>query len=107
MIEIVSGDKALRVSPFERENTPDAPAYDWIKTFVEYELPGLRVQYQASFNVGELISLKENLAVLHSGLVNDDKPHDLVFDSTENQLNLIFSPSTSGRGVLVTLTLRP
>lgn len=52
MIEIISDRKILRISPFGRDNTPDIPEYDWIHTYVEYELPELKTQYQASFNVG-------------------------------------------------------
>ncbi|MDC6111101.1 hypothetical protein [Serratia rubidaea] len=107
MIEIVNDRKILRVTPFERENTPDIPQYDWIRTYVEYELPELKAQYQASFNVGELNILKNRLTELHINLVNGGKAQEVVFDSTENQLNLIFTPSSSGRGVLLTLTLRP
>jgi hypothetical protein len=39
--------------------------------------------------------------------VNDGIAQEVVFNSTENQLNLIFSPSSFGQGVLLTLTLRP
>lgn len=107
MIEIINSKKILRVTPFERENTPEIPEYDWIQTYVEYELPELKAQYQASFNVGELNTLKNKLIELHINLVNSGKPQEVVFDSTENQLNLIFSPLSSGQGVLLTLTLRP
>lgn len=107
MIEIVNDRKTLRVTPFERENTPDVPQYDWIQTYVEYDLPELQAQYRASFNVGELSALKDKLTALHISLVKGGKPQEVVFDSTENQLNLIFSPSSFGRGVLLTLTLRP
>lgn len=107
MVEIVNDRKTLRVTPFDRENTPDAPEYDWIKTYVEYELPELKAQYQASFNVGELNTLKEELRNLHANLVNGGKAKEVVFDSTENQLNLVFTQSSFGHGVLLTITLRP
>ncbi|MEX9251227.1 WapI family immunity protein [Pseudenterobacter timonensis] len=107
MIEIISDRKSLRVTPFERDNTPDIPEYDWIQTYVEYELPELKTQYRASFNVGELNALKDKLKELHGSLVNDGKAREVIFDSTENQLNMVFSPSLTGRGVLLTLTLRP
>lgn len=107
MIEIISDRKSLRVTPFERDNTPDIPEYGWIQTYVEYELPELKTQYRASFNVGELNALKDKLKELHGSLVNDGKAREVIFDSTENQLNMVFSPSLTGRGVLLTLTLRP
>jgi hypothetical protein len=107
MIEIINDKKILRVTPFERENTPGIPEYDWIRTYVEYELPELKAQYQASFNAGELSILKNKLTELYVNLVNGAKAQEVVFDSMENQLNLIFSPSHSGQGVLLTLTLRP
>lgn len=107
MIEIINDKKILRVTPFERENTPDIPEYDWIQTYVEYVMPELKAQYQASFNVGELNTLKNKLTELHINLVNGGKAQEVVFNSTENQLNLVFSPSSSGQSVLLTLTLRP
>ncbi|AMQ59361.1 TPA: WapI family immunity protein [Klebsiella aerogenes] len=107
MIEIISDKKILRITAFERENTPNAPAYDWIKTYVEYHLPELNVQYQASFNVGELSELKDNLIALHTHLINEDAHTDVIFESTENQLNLVFTPSSFGHGALMSLTLRP
>lgn len=107
MIEIISDRKSLRVTPFERDNMPDIPEYDWIHTYVEYELPELKTQYRASFNVGELNALKDKLRELHRSLVNDGKVREVIFDSTENQLNMVFSPSLTGRGVLLTLALRP
>ncbi|HCW99663.1 MULTISPECIES: WapI family immunity protein [Pantoea] len=106
MIEIVSGSRTLRLSPFERQNTPDAPAYDWISTYVEYQLPELKTQYQASFCAGELIDLRKNIASLYQGLINGSKLPDVVFDSTENQLNLRFIP-VPYNSIVVELTLRP
>lgn len=82
MIEIISDKKILRISAFERENTPNAPAYDWIKTYVEYRLPELNVQYQASFNVGELSELKDKLIALHTHLINENAHTDVIFEST-------------------------
>jgi len=106
MIEIVSGSRTLRLSPFERQNTPDAPAYDWISTYVEYQLPELKTQYQASFCAGELIDLRKNIASLYQGLIDGSKLPDVVFDSTENQLNLRFIP-VPYNSIVVELTLRP
>lgn len=106
MIEIVSGSRILRISPFERQNTPEVPAYDWIRTYIEYQLPELKTQYQASFCIGELTDFRAGIYSLHQGLINGSKPHDVVFDSTENQLNIFFSPMPDG-SIAVTLTLRP
>ncbi|EMM6762722.1 hypothetical protein ROS60_003389 [Pluralibacter gergoviae] len=106
MIEIINDKKILRITPFQRDNTPDIPEYDWIQVYVEYILPELKAQYQASLNVGELNILKNKLTELHTDLVNGGEAQEVVFDSTENQLNLIFSPS-SGYSVLLTLALRP
>ncbi|MGK8934013.1 WapI family immunity protein [Pluralibacter gergoviae] len=107
MIEIINDSKILRITPFQRENTPDIPEYDWIRIYVEYVLPELKAQYQASLNVGELNILKNKLAELHIDLVNGREAREVVFDSMENQLNLTFSPLSSGCRVLLALTLRP
>ncbi|MCK1069423.1 hypothetical protein OCJ35_02930 [Pluralibacter gergoviae] len=106
MIEIINDKKILRVTPFQRANTPGIPDYDWIQTYVEYVIPELKAQYQASLNVGELNIPKNKLTELHTDLVNGGAAREVVFDSTENQLNLIFSPLSSGCSLL-TLTLRP
>ncbi|MGB8664450.1 MAG: hypothetical protein WCD24_06755 [Serratia inhibens] len=106
MIDIISGSRTLRVSPFERQNTPEAPAYDWIRTYVEYSLPELKAQYQASFSVGELIDFRRGVVSIYQDLVGGHKPHDVVFDSTENQLNLHFIPMPDN-SIAVELTLRP
>lgn len=106
MIEIVSGSRILRLSPFERQNTPDAPKYDWIRTYVEYQLPELQTQYQASFCVGELTDFRRNIASVYQGLIDGSRPPEVIFDSTENQLNLRFFPM-SGNSVAVDLILRP
>ncbi|AVR01383.1 WapI family immunity protein [Pluralibacter gergoviae] len=106
MIEIIKDKKILRITPFQRENTPDIPESDWIQVYVEYMLPEIKIQYQASFTAGELNLLKNNLTGLYMNLVKGKIANEIVFDSMENQLNLIFSPSLR-KGVLLTLTLRP
>ncbi|MFZ4831823.1 WapI family immunity protein [Rouxiella sp. Mn2063] len=107
MIEIVSGARTLRISPFERQNTPDAPAYDWIRTYVEYHLPELKTQYQAAFNVGELEDLQAGLKSLYKSLTDKTKHPDVIFNSTENQLNLRFSQIHEGDFITVEMMLRP
>lgn len=106
MIEIVSGSRILRLSPFERQNTPDAPKYDWIRTYVEYQLPELQTQYQPSFCVGELTDFRRNMVSFYRGLIDGSRPPEVIFKSTENQLNLHFVPMP-GNSVAVDLTLRP
>ena len=106
MIEIVSGARILRVSPFERQNTPEAPEYDWIRTYIEYNLPELNTQYQASFNSGELTELKQKINHMYQSLLKGIKPCDVNFDSMENQLNIHFIPMADN-SVAVELTLRP
>lgn len=106
MIEITSSSMTFRLSPYERENTPEAAAYDWIGTYVEYALPQLQTQFKASFNVGELQKLKCQLESLYNSLLNGQKHRNIVFDSTENQVNLRFIQALPNH-VSVELTLRP
>lgn len=106
MIDIISGSRTLRISPFERQNTPEAPAYDWIRVYVEYELPILKTQYQASFNVGELIDFSRDIASIYQEIIDGKKPHNVILNSTENQLNLLFVPMLDN-SIAVELTLRP
>ncbi|ORM57820.1 hypothetical protein PRCB_04075 [Pantoea rodasii] len=106
MIEIVSGARILRLSPFERENTPDTPEYDWINTYIEYQLPELKTQFQASFTAGELADLKSDLSAMYQCLLDETDHQDIVFESMENQLNIHFINILHG-SVAIELTLRP
>ncbi len=106
MPEIISGSRTLRITPFERQDTPEAPAYDWISAWVEYYLSELKTQYQASFCIGELINFRSDIAALYQTLISGGKPDEVVFDSTENQLNMHFIPVVNN-GVAVAITLRP
>lgn len=50
--------------------------------------------------------MRKNIASLYQGLINGSKLPDVVFDSTENQLNLRFIP-VPYNSIVVELTLRP
>ena len=107
MIELISGNKTLRISAFERENTPDVPAYDWINSYIEFTLPELKTQYTTAFNVGELTELKKQINSLYLALLNGDKHENIIFDSAENQLNIRFIKMDDDENVAVDITLRP
>ncbi|WP_343553267.1 hypothetical protein [Pantoea sp.] len=106
MIEIVSGARTLRLSPFERDITPEAPEYDWIRTYIEYQLPALKTQFQASFKIGELADLKDSLNTLYQCLRDGTDHSNVFFESMENQLTIHFINMRYG-SVAIELTLRP
>ncbi|CAI1592967.1 MULTISPECIES: hypothetical protein [Serratia] len=88
MIDINVGTLEFRLSSYEREYTEEDLSDDWIKTFVEYKLPVLTIQYSTAFTVSELINLKDELQSLYESLI-EQKPHsDIFFDSLERHFSL-------------------
>lgn len=72
---------------------------------MEYVLPQLQTQFKASFNVGELVDLKSQLESLYNSLQDIEKHRDIIFYSTENQVNLRFIQALPNH-VRVEITLR-
>lgn len=107
MLEIISGARTLRITPFERECTPEEPMYDWIKVYVEFTLPELKSNFQAALTIGELLELKKGINLFYECLLNDSQPKDIIFESLENQVNLHIKHLEKNNGILVDIILRP
>ncbi|QKJ87116.1 hypothetical protein PMPD1_2170 [Paramixta manurensis] len=88
MIDIAVGTLKFQLSPYERESSQEELSEDWIKTFVEYELPELSIQYSTAFSISELIDLKSEFHSLYESLITQ-KPHPgFYFDSVERHFSL-------------------
>ncbi|HDJ1439189.1 TPA: hypothetical protein PPN70_001605 [Serratia rubidaea] len=107
MINITVEKLSLQLSPYERESEPDNDSYIWIKTFIEYKLPGLAVQYSTAFTVWELRTFRERLALLYAHLVIQEPHTEVVFDSLENHFNLHIAQVGHNDIVEVNIAMRP
>lgn len=107
MIKIQSGARVLSITPYERENTPEAPPYDWIRTYIKFSLPELKTQYATSFTVGELMDLKHGLSSLYDSLIKGTSHAGVQFDSLENQININFLKVGLRGDNAIELTMRP
>jgi hypothetical protein len=56
MIDITSGDRHLKITPYERLTEPEEPAYSRIMVWVEFSIPALKTEFAAEFFVGQLSS---------------------------------------------------
>ncbi|WP_241647219.1 WapI family immunity protein [Rosenbergiella metrosideri] len=88
MIDINVGVLKFQLSPYEREYSEDGLFSDWIKTFVEYKLPVLTIQYSTAFTVVELVDLKEQFCSLYDCLVKQQPHSGISFDSLERHFSL-------------------
>lgn len=107
MIDLTIGTLKFQLSPYERVPEPDDASYDWIKTFIEYKLPGLSVQYSTEFTVYELKELRGELQSLYEYLLSQ-KPHaDIIFDSLERHFSLHIEQSAHRDIANVNIMMKP
>ncbi|SUB16407.1 Uncharacterised protein [Pantoea agglomerans] len=67
----------LRVSPFERvvdnEADPVNHHWDWIQSWIEFSVIGLKVAFKTKFTVGELKMLKKEFSAFHQAIIAQKK----------------------------------
>lgn len=111
MFDIKDEKFTFSVSPFERvvdnDIDPEHHRWDWIKSFVELSVPGLKVQFQTEFTVGELLVLHEQFAAHHKALIAQHEIKPFEFQSQSHQLNMVIRKITGGDGVIIEYDLRP
>lgn len=49
MIDIISGDRHLKLTPYERVTEPEIPSYSRIMVWVEFSIPALKTEFAAEF----------------------------------------------------------
>jgi len=111
MFDIRDEEFVFAVSPFERvvdnEIDPDNHHWDWIKSFVEFSVTGVKIQYQTEFTVGELKQLKEQFSALYQTVVAQLEIQPFEFRSDLNQLNMLLRKVKGDDVVVIEYVLRP
>lgn len=111
MFDIRNEEFVFAVSPFERvvENDVDPVNHhwDWIKSFVEFSVTGVRIQYQTEFTVGGLKQLKEQFAAHYQAVIAQLEIEPFEFRSDLKQLNMLLRKVKGDDVVVIEYVLRP
>ncbi|UQY42639.1 hypothetical protein M1E08_08645 [Erwinia sp. PK3-005] len=111
MFDIKNEEFTFAISPFERvvdnEIDPEYPRWDWIKSFVEFSVPGLKAQFQTEFTVGELQILREQFSAHHDALIAQREIKPFEFRSECHQLNMVIRKVAGADGIVIEFDLRP
>lgn len=111
MFNIKDGDFTFVVSPFERvpddEADPVRHLWDWIQSWVEFSVSGLKVQFQTEFTVGELKILREQFLAHYQAIIAQRELKPFNFRSERHQLLMTIRKVTGKDGVIVEFDIRP
>ncbi|MGV2880098.1 WapI family immunity protein [Pantoea vagans] len=111
MFDIRDEKFVFAVSAFERvvdnEADPVNHHWDWIKSFVEFSVPGVKVQFQTEFSVGELKQLREQFSAYYQAVVAQKEIKNFEFHSELNQLDMLLRKATGDGVVVIAYVLRP
>ncbi|MEG3128144.1 hypothetical protein SC171_19355 [Pantoea cypripedii] len=111
MFDFRNEEFVFAVSPFERvvddEADPVNHLWDWIKSFVEFSVSGVKVQFQTEFTVGELRELRNQFSAHHKAVMAQQEIESFSFRSQLNQLNMVLRKVTGDDAVIVEYVLRP
>ncbi|MGK3116105.1 WapI family immunity protein [Candidatus Pantoea formicae] len=111
MFDIRNEEFVFAVSPLERvvdeEADPVNHLWDWIKSFVELSVNGVKVQFQTEFTVGELKELREHFASFYEAVKVQREIKPFNFRSDLNQLNMLLRKVEGDDIVIIEYVLRP
>ncbi|MDF7658496.1 hypothetical protein PUG81_05910 [Erwiniaceae bacterium L1_54_6] len=111
MFDFRNEEFVFAVSPFERvvddEADPVNHLWDWIKSFVEFSVSGVKVQFQTEFTVGELRELHNQFSAHYKAVIAQQEIELFSFCSQLNQLNMVLRKVTDDDAVIVEYVLRP
>lgn len=111
MFDIRDEEFVFSVSPFERvvdnEVDPVNHHWDWIKSFVEFSVTGVKIQYQTEFTIGKLKQLKEQFAAHYQAVIGQLEIEPFEFRSDLNQLNMLLRKVKGDDVVVIEYVLRP
>lgn len=107
MIDIQSGSRHLKLTPYERIPEPEERAYDRIMVWVEFLVPGLKTEFITEFSAGELELAREELQKLHQSLIVNQKSQPTELKSLFEQVIMTLHQSDFGDAVGINLTLKP
>jgi hypothetical protein len=73
MFDLRNEDFTFVISPFERmpdiEADPVGHLWDWIQSWVEFSVSGLKMQFRTEFTVGELKILKDEFSSHYQAII--------------------------------------
>lgn len=80
---------------------------DWIQSWIEFSVSGLKVQFQTEFTVGELKILKKEFSSHYQALIAQKEIKPFIFRSERGQLNMFTRKVTGKDGDRVEFDIRP
>ncbi|MCX0500563.1 WapI family immunity protein [Erwinia billingiae] len=111
MFDLRNEEFTFLVSPFERmpdnEADPVGHLWDWIQSWIEFSVSGLKVQFQTEFTVGELKILKHEFYGHYQAIIVQKEIKPFIFQSLCGQLNMVIRKVTGKDGVIVEFDIRP
>lgn len=107
MIDITSGDRHLKLTPYERLTEPEEPAYSRIMVWVEFSIPALKTEFAAEFFVGQLEQFRNDTLDFHQALKTGAKFKDINLTSAFEQVVLKFHQAHFTGAVGVSMVLKP
>lgn len=111
MFDLRNEEFTFLVSPFERmpdnEADPVGHLWDWIQSWIEFSVSGLKVQFQTEFTVGELKILKHEFYGHYQAIIVQKEIKPFIFQSLCGQLNMVIRKVTGKVGVIVEFDIRP
>ncbi|WP_227509347.1 hypothetical protein [Klebsiella aerogenes] len=107
MIDIISGDRHLKLTPYERVTEPEIPSYSRIMVWVEFSIPALKTEFAAEFFVGQLEQFRNDTQNFHQALKNGGESKDINLTSAFEQVVLKFHQAHFAGAVGVSMELKP
>lgn len=111
MFDLHNEEFTFVISPFERmpdnEADPVGHLWDWIQSWIEFSVSGLKVQFQTEFTVGELKILKDEFSSHYQAIIAQKEINPFIFQSLCGQLNMVIRKVTGKDGVIVEFDIRP
>ncbi|WP_191922109.1 WapI family immunity protein [Pantoea agglomerans] len=111
MFDIRDEEFVFAVSPFERvvdnEADPVNHHWDWIQSWIEFSVSGLKVAFKTEFTVGELKMLKKEFSAFHQAIIAQQKLKSFKYQSDIHQLDMILTNENTIDSVTIDFILRP
>lgn len=91
MINFSVGTLTLCITPWERVVPLDNLSESWVKSYVEYTLPGVKIQYTIELTIDEMMILRDALQRFYDNISTQKTCSDINFSSMEKYFRLSFS----------------
>lgn len=107
MIDITSGTRHLKLTPYERLTESEELAYSRIMVWVEFSVPALKTEFAAEFFVGQLEQSRKAMCDFYQAIKNGMKFKDINLTSAFDQVALKFHQAHFAGTVGVSMVLKP